>query len=249
MTKPASVHVRYGKTTAYGTSTPATPYLSTAYVKLLNLTPNTTYHFSITATPQDGTPIASSQDYLFLAGDVPTAITPLPLPPSSPSALPPFTKILFKGMKDPQVSLLQELLFRDKLYPAHIVNGSFGPMTERSVKLFQNKYQIPVNGRIEFLSIKKLNELAPKYGIGGAPQPLPPPSSGSLSRTLSLGMSGQDVSLLQKILKKEGLYQGTVTGYFGRLTEQAVKEFQRRNQLAPIGIAGPATRAKLRGRR
>jgi N-acetylmuramoyl-L-alanine amidase len=50
---------------------------------------------------------------------------------------------------------------------------------------------------------------------------------------------------LQKRLATEGLYTGPVTGYFGPLTETAVKAYQTKNGLDPAGIVGPKTRAVL----
>jgi len=75
------------------------------------------------------------------------------------------------------------------------------------------------------------------------------------SRALRLGSRGSDVSTLQTLLVKEGVYPaGIVSGYFGKLTQQAVIAFQEKYQndvLAPYGLAhgtgivGIATRAKL----
>jgi peptidoglycan/xylan/chitin deacetylase (PgdA/CDA1 family) len=67
----------------------------------------------------------------------------------------------------------------------------------------------------------------------------------NFTRTLILGSRGDEVMELQKRLATEGLYTGPVTGYFGPLTETAVKAYQTKNGLDPAGIVGPKTRAVL----
>jgi hypothetical protein len=69
---------------------------------------------------------------------------------------------------------------------------------------------------------------------------------------LYLGARGTAVSELQKFLAQDAaLYpEGQVTGYFGKLTELAVKRFQKRYGLSQegdngFGFVGPKTRAKL----
>lgn len=49
----------------------------------------------------------------------------------------------------------------------------------------------------------------------------------SLSRNLSIGSVGQDVTSLQDFLRAGGYFSGQSTGYFGFLTDQAVKLFQQ----------------------
>ena len=65
----------------------------------------------------------------------------------------------------------------------------------------------------------------------------------ALNRQLGLGMSGTDVSVLQKFLAQDNtIYpQGLVTGYFGMLTQAAVSNFQSRNGLESVGRVGPLT--------
>lgn len=67
------------------------------------------------------------------------------------------------------------------------------------------------------------------------------------TRLLTLGAIGQEVSELQKILKKLGYFTySTITGYFGSVTEKAVVAFQKAKNLKPYpGWTGPATRQAL----
>ena len=76
----------------------------------------------------------------------------------------------------------------------------------------------------------------------------------SLTRTLSIGISGNDVSSLQQYLTQTGDYTyGQVTGYYGPVTEAAVQRWQSRNGVVSYGtpsttgygLVGPQTRAAI----
>ncbi len=69
-------------------------------------------------------------------------------------------------------------------------------------------------------------------------------ASGALA--LERGDRGAEVSDLQTRLNAAGYYQGKITGYYGRLTEAAVKKFQRSKKLPVVGKAGSQTYAALR---
>ncbi|MBI3589112.1 MAG: peptidoglycan-binding protein [Candidatus Liptonbacteria bacterium] len=62
---------------------------------------------------------------------------------------------------------------------------------------------------------------------------------------LKFGSTGTDVTELQKRLIAEGVYSGPVTGYYGALTQAAVKRYQAKHGLPQLGIVGPATRTLL----
>lgn len=49
-------------------------------------------------------------------------------------------------------------------------------------------------------------------------------------------MKGEDISSLQKRLEELEYYHGPIDGIYGRLTERAVKDFQREYQLKEDGI-------------
>lgn len=64
-------------------------------------------------------------------------------------------------------------------------------------------------------------------------------------RVLRQGLSGDDVRALQYFLRGEELYQLRVDGIFGSSTAEAVKKFQGLHNLAPDGVVGRMTYAKL----
>lgn len=64
---------------------------------------------------------------------------------------------------------------------------------------------------------------------------------------LKEGMSGEQVKLLQTILATDkAIYpEGTVSGYYGRLTKEAVKRFQKHHGIEGTGYTGPKTMNKV----
>ena len=65
---------------------------------------------------------------------------------------------------------------------------------------------------------------------------------------IQIRMKGEEVRILQNCLKWLGCFNPKVpsTGYFGHVTLEAVKVFQRRFSITPVlGFVGPKTRAKL----
>ena len=72
-------------------------------------------------------------------------------------------------------------------------------------------------------------------------------ATGCFTKTLQKGMTDSEVTTLQQVLKSDAsIYpEGLVTGYFGSLTEAAVKKFQAKYGIDQVGIVGPVTRAKL----
>jgi len=70
----------------------------------------------------------------------------------------------------------------------------------------------------------------------------------NLTRFLSFGSVGDDVSALQKILREYKYFIfSRITKYFGPITQNALKNYQKDNDLKPTGNLDIATREKIKG--
>lgn len=68
-----------------------------------------------------------------------------------------------------------------------------------------------------------------------------------LTKTLYKGLSDEEVKEVQKFLSqfREIYPEGLLTGYYGSLTEKAVKKFQEKYGIPSTGLVGPLTREKM----
>ncbi|HET7628723.1 MAG TPA: peptidoglycan-binding protein [Bacillales bacterium] len=133
-----------------------------------------------------------------------------------------------KGDHGKQIKPLQKILKKFDYYEDDI-DGIFGPHTYEAVNALQLDYDLNQDGIIgpetkqtlkQVLEYKKAYEKAPK---------------------LELGDRGHTVKVLQTQLKALDYYLGDLDGIFGPLTENAVEGFQKANDVAVDGIAGPKT--------
>lgn len=145
---------------------------------------------------------------------------------------------------------------RETLYSPEAVPLSFylGDENDEILKYQEKLYQLGYlttkpdgkYGNDTVAAVKNLQEsnglIADGY-IGPATKELL--TSGNVTENaLKIGDSGDDVSNIQKYLKKLG-YLNNVTGYFGSDTHDAVLNFQKSNSLSSDGKAGPQTISKL----
>lgn len=72
-------------------------------------------------------------------------------------------------------------------------------------------------------------------------------TSVTFADVLKNGSEGEEVKELQSQLKQKGYFTGQVTGYFGSMTEEAVKRFQSKNKLTADGVVGAGTKKMLFG--
>lgn len=125
------------------------------------------------------------------------------------------------------VILLQERLLELEYYDYDTVTGYFGPVTEESVKKFQNCTGLSCSG------IADADTLSALF------------SDSATAYTMSPGDTGGGVQKLQIRLADLGYFSADPTGYYGSITTYAVQEFQKQNGLAVDGKAGSQTRAVL----
>jgi LysM repeat protein len=125
---------------------------------------------------------------------------------------------------NPQIAGLQVALRAHGLYLAQI-DGIAGPRTAAAVHAFQHRHGLP-------------------YGVANARLraalgPLGRPLFGT--RTLRHGDFGWDVSVLQFLLTRRGVYSGALDGYMGKETTAALKRYQRTMHLRADAVVGPRT--------
>ncbi|MED3716473.1 peptidoglycan-binding protein [Geobacillus thermodenitrificans] len=133
------------------------------------------------------------------------------------------------GMSSSKVKELQQLLKEKGFFSYPQATGYFGPITEEAVRAFQKAANLPVTGVVDDATYAKLRAFVPT------------------ARTLSVGMRGDDVKVLQQRLKQLGYFKyPEITGYFGTVTEAAVKQFQQANGLKVTGKADAVTIERLR---
>lgn len=169
-------------------------------------------------------------------------------------------QLLRNGSRGAQVTLLQNKL-KAAGYHTSAVDGIYGPQTAQSVRRFQQAKGLLVDGIAGRQTLTALNlfsdgKPAPAPAPSKpAPAPTPPkqetkpaaPSQPSqpTSTLLRLESRGQAVTQLQNDLKRLGFFAANATGYYGTITDKAVRDFQRQYSLAVDGIAGPATLGKI----
>jgi len=129
---------------------------------------------------------------------------------------------------NPQVAGLQVALRAHGLYLWQI-DGIAGPRTTAAVHAFQREHGLPVG----------LASTRTRLALG----PLGEPLFGT--RTLRRGDFGWDVSVLQFLLIRRGVYSGALDGYLGRQTAAALRRYQRLMHLAADAVVGPRTLAAI----
>ena len=115
-------------------------------------------------------------------------------------------------------------------YLMTVPDGAFGQDTADAIKQFQSRNDLIIDGYLGPSTREVLN------------------SSKAVPNGLRLGDESDMVKKVQTLLSKYGyLNAGNATGYYGEITEKAVKSFQERNNLSPDGTVGAQTLAKLTG--
>ncbi len=162
------------------------------------------------------------------------------------------------GSSGTYVRILQTKLNRiGRNYPligSVAVDGTFGPDTQRAVRVFQRTFSLSQDGVVGkstwykisyiYVAVTKLAEL------GAENENLPSDAATYPGNVLREGSTGVGVSIVQFYLSTVNLFYTTVPavdidGVFGPATTAAVKAFQRQFNLARDGVVGKATWDKL----
>jgi peptidoglycan hydrolase-like protein with peptidoglycan-binding domain len=147
------------------------------------------------------------------------------------------------GSRGPEVEALQTLL-TDKGYSPGPSDGVFGNKTGVAVKAFQTDQGLVADGIVGPATTEALGDVAASDGESTTDNSTTDTSIESTA-ILVIGSRGPAVVDLQNRLKAEGYNVGPSDGVFGPLTLSAVVEFQKDNNLASDGKAGPSTRGAL----
>jgi hypothetical protein len=141
-----------------------------------------------------------------------------------------FTKTLYKGMKDPQVKDLQEMLAyceSSDIYPEKVVSGYYGSLTEAAVKRFQKKYGISPVGTFGPVTRAKANSL---YGQGAQAQQ---PQTGAAGQNQLLQLLQQYPALAQIFQQYPGLLQALLQPQTGQQPQAQAPTGQVSVSLSP----------------
>ncbi|MDR2515592.1 MAG: peptidoglycan-binding protein [Christensenellaceae bacterium] len=141
---------------------------------------------------------------------------------------------LKKGSEGSVVEALQKALIALGYLKAD-ATGFYGSATQSAVKAFQKDNHLSADG---VAGEKTQSVIAAKSSSSGSSSPVPVETGAA---GLQKGAEGAAVKALQEKLKALSYFSGDCTGFFGAMTESAVKKFQLRNALDEDGIAGAKT--------
>ncbi|WP_100405690.1 C40 family peptidase [Bacillus solitudinis] len=130
------------------------------------------------------------------------------------------------GMSNNDVKELQKALKEKGHFHYHTATGYYGEITQEAVKALQKANGLPVTGQASLETLERLTAVS---------------ASSSSNQILREGTASQAVTDLQKQLKQAGYFKQEPSGYYGSVTTEAVKNFQRATQLKVDGVAGPKT--------
>jgi len=145
--------------------------------------------------------------------------------------------------RGPDISVIQGRLKELGFYNHYRITQYYGPITEEAVKDFQKANALKVDGIVGPATIRKLekSDISKSSSVSSNNM-----SEGLSNKVFKLGDSDLEVSTIQRRLKELGFYTyHSITQYYGPITGEAVRDFQRANGLRVDGITGSATKSKL----
>ena len=138
-------------------------------------------------------------------------------------------KIYKQGDEDPEVAKIQKRLMELHYMSSGDTTNYYGKKTTYAMKYFQRQHNLQVDGTVGAETLAILySDKAEEYKV-------------------EEGTEGTDVKEIQERLYDLKYLSSSsyVTGYFGTITQEAVKDFQSTNSLSSDGIVGYNTYKKL----
>ena len=147
-------------------------------------------------------------------------------------------EILKIGDEDEYVTALQKKLLEIGYFHGN-VTGYFGTVTQQALMDYQNEHGLTVDGKAGHETLTSLMGSdftlpANRFGSDDKPDSYCLRDKGDIIRDIQ-----------QKLMDLEYYDYSNITGYFGPVTERAIRRFQRTNGLCTDGIAGPKTLSLL----
>jgi len=148
-----------------------------------------------------------------------------------------------KGMENEDIKIVQQALKKDGVYSHEEFTTYFGDITEAAVISFQKKYNLPSDGVIGEKTVEKMEELGLFSANNGTSIVI-----NFNGKQYKKGMHHENIEKIQRALSIDGVYEEKeFTTYFGPVTENAVKAFQKKYSLNPDGVVGVGTLNKMKG--
>ncbi|HOV70537.1 MAG TPA: peptidoglycan-binding protein, partial [Clostridia bacterium] len=147
-----------------------------------------------------------------------------------------------KGDSNSTVTKIQQKLIAYGYLGEQYATGYYGNLTYNAIVEFQKKNGLKADGICGPQTYNKLFSSTAVKNTAANSTNTSSKSQVALSfGTLRKGSTGNAVVQLQQRLIAKGYMQGDATGYYGNVTFEAVKRFQRANNLTIDGICGPQT--------
>jgi len=161
------------------------------------------------------------------------------------------------GSTGESVKALQEALIGVGHTPKGGADGHFGPATEAALRAFQNGAGLPVTGIADEITVARLGSVtnapvapSPAEESESAPAEEAPVLAPEISELIGVryGAVSAAAKAVQQLLIDAGIsLRGGADGEFGRVSESALKQFQKSAGLEASGVADEATLVALTG--
>ena len=151
----------------------------------------------------------------------------------------PAGKQVFRANKD-QTIMAQKML---KVAPT----GKIDTVTRDALKKFQEEKELKVTGALDRATMQKLGIglTTAQREISESPVEATEPKTEPAPDTETFAATKEQIMQAQKLLKDGGFYSGTATGTVNPATREALKKYQKANDLEDTGTVNQITLEKM----